>query len=275
MKKNVELDLPEIHSATLQNLATIIDICVQLNINYYLAFGSLIGAIRNNGFIPWDDDCDIIMLRTDYEKFKQYCIQNESKIAPYKLLCRENTHNYPYNIARFNDMRYKAVYENTQQYDSGLFVDIYPFDQIGELSVGQLRKLDNERSYLQQMILLSTDDHYEKSKHNKWYRSIIKYVMHSYAKLRGQNYFMDKMEGLKDKYYDEKGNNIAELVWDFKTVICKKEWFEKALSHQFENLTVKIPSGYDAFLRTYYGDYMKLPPMEDRHPTHEYKLYKR
>lgn len=275
MKDSEELGINEIHKTILQNLSMIIDICDQLKIDYYLAFGSLIGAIRNNGFIPWDDDCDIIMLRSDYEKFKQYCLQNEDHIRPYKLLCKDNTNKYPYNIARFNDMRYKAVYNNTQEYDSGIFVDIYPFDQVGELSTQQLKTLDKKRSYLQQMILWSTDDHFERSKHNKWYRSLIKYIMHTYSKIRGQKYFMDRMEHLKDQYYDDKGNNVAELVWDFKTVLCKKEWFNGFLMHQFENLIVKIPSDYDSFLRAYYGDYMKLPPVEERHPTHEYKIFRR
>ena len=275
MKESNELDINEIHNVILQNLSKIIEICDQLNLNYYLAFGSLIGAIRNNGFIPWDDDCDIIMIRSDYEKFKKYCIQNEDVIYPYKLLCRENTENYPYNIVRFNDMRYKAVYENTQKYDSGIFVDIYPFDTIGDLNVQQLRALDRKRAYLQQMILWSTDDHYEKSKHNKWYRSLIKGVLRGYSKIRGQKYFMDKMEALKDQYYNEHGSNVAEIVWDFQTVVCKKEWFDEPQLHQFENLMVKIPSNYDSFLRAYYGDYMKLPPVEERHPTHEYKIYRR
>ena len=86
---------------------------------------------------------------------------------------------------------------------------------------------------------------------------------------------MDRMEHLKDQYYHDNGNNVAELVWDFKTVLCKKEWFNGFLMHQFENLKVKIPSDYDSFLRAYYGDYMKLPPVEERHPTHEYKIFRR
>lgn len=275
MKKSTELNLDEIHSATLQNLATIINICDQLQINYYLAFGSLIGAVRNDGFIPWDDDCDIIMLRPEYDKFIKYCLENETAIAPYRLLCRKNTKNYPYNIARFNDMRFRAEYHNKKIYDSGLFVDIYPFDQVGTLNKKQLKKLQNEKKYLQWMISLSTDDHYEKSKHHLWYRSIIKYFLYSYSKFRGQDYFMDKMELLKDKYGDENGINVTELIWDSQTVICKKEWFDGFLFHRFENLEVKIPLGYDPFLRAYYGDYLKLPPIEDRHPTHEYKLFRR
>jgi hypothetical protein len=72
---------------------------------------------------------------------------------PFKLLCRENTKNYPYNIPRFNDMRYEAVYENTQNYESGMFVDVYPLDGIDITKKRLISQIDTNRNYLKKMII--------------------------------------------------------------------------------------------------------------------------
>lgn len=88
-----ELSIQEIHEGTLGILKKIIDICDKVGVNYYLAYGSLIGAVRHGGFIPWDDDLDIVMLRPDYEVFCQYCMKHEQELYPFKLINRQSEKN--------------------------------------------------------------------------------------------------------------------------------------------------------------------------------------
>lgn len=88
-----ELSIQEIHEGTLGILKKIIDICDKVGVNYYLAYGSLIGAVRHGGFIPWDDDLDIVMLRPDYEVFCQYCMKHERELYPFKLINRQSEKN--------------------------------------------------------------------------------------------------------------------------------------------------------------------------------------
>lgn len=270
-----ELSMEEIHEGTLAILSEIIRVCNAIGVKYYLAYGSLIGAMRHKGFIPWDDDLDIVMLRPDYDVFCRYCISHEKELWPFKLICRENVDKYPYNIARFNDMRYRAEYQNVQSYDSGMFIDVYPLDGFGKMTDAEIHRLDRKREYLMKMILWSIDDHYEPSKHNKWYRSVVKYAVRGYAKLRGSSHFLNRMEELKALYPYDECEYVAEMVWDTKTVLCKKEWFSEGVMVDFEGLKVCAPKDPDSFLRAYYGDYMKLPPLEERVPSHGYKLYKR
>lgn len=270
-----EITTKEIHESTVDILKKIIKICDDLDIEYFLAYGTLIGAIRHKGFIPWDDDCDITMLRPDFDRFVEYCLQNEGELYPFKLLCRENTKNYPYNIPRFNDMRYEAVYENTQNYESGMFVDVYPLDGIDITKKRLISQIDTNRNYLKKMIIWATDDHFEISKHNKLYRTIIKFLARGYAKLRGADYFLNKLEAYRKMFDYEKCDFVGDMVWDFRTIPLRKEWFSSSVIVPFENIYVKIPVGYDEFLKVYYGDYMKLPPMEERVPSHRYKLYRR
>ena len=134
-----ELNIDQIHQITLEIVKKLIEICDEINVNYYVAYGSLIGTVRHKGFIPWDDDFDVVMFRDDYEKFCKYCIIHQNEIKPYKLLNRETEKNYPYNIARLNNMDYKARYENIVNYDSGAFIDIYPIDGAGSDAIKVLQ----------------------------------------------------------------------------------------------------------------------------------------
>ena len=74
-------------------------ICKSYGIKYFADWGTMLGTVRHHGFVPWDDDIDICMLRDDYEKFCDYCIHHQDEMKPYKLLTRENEKNYPYKIA--------------------------------------------------------------------------------------------------------------------------------------------------------------------------------
>ena len=227
----------------------------------------------DKGFIPWDDDFDVVMFRDDYEKFCKYCIIHQNEIKPYKLLNRETEKNYPYNIARLNNMDYKARYENIVYYDSGAFIDIYPIDGAGSDAIKVLQTVKKKKSNLFRIVLWSIDDHYTKSTYNKWYRSVIKYVIRLYAKIRGSRYFLDKLESLKNLYDINESKYVAEMTWDSNLVLYEKKWFNDYIYMEFENIKVKVPVGYDEFLRCHYGDYMKLPPKEEQIPHHDYKLY--
>lgn len=94
-----ELTIEDIHSVTLKLVEKLIQICDDVGVNYYVAYGSLIGVVRHKGFIPWDDDFDVVMLRDDYETFCDYCMRHQDDMKPYKLFTRKNEENYPYNIA--------------------------------------------------------------------------------------------------------------------------------------------------------------------------------
>ena len=123
-----ELTLQEIQQETFKVLCKIKEIFDANGWKYYLAYGTLIGAIRHNGFIPWDDDIDIFVPRSDYEKFIDYCIKNKDAIYPFELIHYRTNKNYIFTIGRFSDSRYKIDYNTKKAYGLGLFVDLYPLD---------------------------------------------------------------------------------------------------------------------------------------------------
>ena len=113
MKK---LSLREIQLESYNILLQVKRICEHNNFKYFLTYGTLLGAIRHNGFIPWDDDLDIMMPRSDYERFIQFCIDHHDDLLPYELKHYKTCDQYIYPIARLSNSNFYAQYENAKDY---------------------------------------------------------------------------------------------------------------------------------------------------------------
>lgn len=271
---NAPLSIEEIHKGTLTVIEKFAELCDKLGVNYYVFYGSLIGAVRHNGFIPWDDDFDVAMMRNDYEKFVGYCIENREELKPFALLCLETEPKYPYAIPRFNDMRYNAVYENMIHYDSGLFIDIYPLDEIDPEKLARKKFRKKQLRYMQ-YLSLAYSEHFSPSKTSK-IRNLLKFPAYLIAKFHGKNYYINKLEKLAKKVAKQGSGFVACSVWD-DLKENKRYAIQDFLNNKeviFENITVRIPVGYDNILSCLYGDYMTLPPIEQQKPQHQYILYK-
>ena len=275
MEEKEAIDIDEIHKGTREIIKKLSEICDMLGVEYYVTWGSLIGAVRHKGFIPWDDDFDVIMMRPDYDKFLDYCEKNEKALYPFKIFNRDVCPEYPYTISRFEDMRYKAVYDNIIEYDSGMFIDIYPFDGAGTDEEQTRKKLERKRNLLAKFVAWSIRKEYTKSESNNFIFNIAKYIAFSISHLIGKDYFLDQYEKLKDTYSFEDSTLVGCLCWGKGIYVFDKSLFEKSILVPFEDIMVKIPIGYEAILRQTYGDYMELPEEEERVATHEYMLYKR
>ncbi len=148
-----ELTLAEIHEGTLEVLKRFISVCDQIGVQYFLAYGSLIGAVRHHGFIPWDDDLDVIMLRPDYEKFREYCNKHEGELTPFRFFDRHNTPDYPYTIGRFCDTRYRMVRnDNVPDAGQGMFIDIYPHDGAGNNNDKRWKSILKKKKHLMALL---------------------------------------------------------------------------------------------------------------------------
>ena len=126
-----ELTFREVQLGAYEILKVIARICDEHGWKYFLTYGSLIGAVRHNGIIPWDDDIDLMMPRPDYEALKKFFIENADELFPLKLFDSSVVEKYPHMISRISDIRYHLIFENEVDYDIGLFVDIYPLDGVG------------------------------------------------------------------------------------------------------------------------------------------------
>ena len=118
------MSMPQIQQESLKILDVVSDICAKLQLRYYLAYGTLIGAIRHQGFIPWDDDIDIMMPRPDYEQLLQYFRDNAESLKPLELYSTADCPDYPYMITRISNSNYVLDVHNEKPYGLGLFLDI-------------------------------------------------------------------------------------------------------------------------------------------------------
>lgn len=270
------LTLNEIHSVTIEVIKKIMEVCQNNDIDYFVTYGSLIGAVRHKGFIPWDDDFDIGMLRPNFERFCNYCHEHEKELYPFKLMDRSNTENYPFNIPRFTDLRYEMESSIIPNVGMGVFIDIYPFDGIGNNAERAKKKLNWRMALFMSAIDYQGKGYYTPSKKNMAY-SVIRYFVYLWSKMKPRKYFLDKMMSLGDRFSEniDSSDYVGCIIWDAEIRPKKKEWCSETVDAPFEELTVKIPRGYDLFLKAGYGDYMQLPPEEKRVPTHEYKVFRK
>lgn len=269
-----QLSLRKIQLETLKNMKAIVKICEENKINYCLAYGTLIGAIRHDAFIPWDDDLDIFMPRDDYEKFKTFCFSHKEELKPYELFTPETHPDYPYMIGRFCNTDFDLVAENEKAVGMGIFVDIYPLDGFGndERIIGKKAKWIK---LFASCYFLISQKHFKKTERKGL--NLLKFFLFFISKFLGRKFFYKKLIKCSKIFDYEKSKYVACMIWldEMEKVVFEKTDIENTIFHKFEDTELKIPANYDKVLRQTYGDYMQLPPPEKRIGHHFYKIYKK
>ena len=269
------MTMEEIQKVSLEMLKAIDTICKKIDVKYCLAYGTLIGAIRHKGFIPWDDDIDILMPRPDYEKFKEYVISHVEELHPLKLF-DSSVDDYPYLLPRLSNDDYEVVVSNEKPYGMGIFIDIYVLDGIGDTFEAAWNYIKKTCKY-PRLIFLSTRNHYHFGTTKGILKRLIKIPAFYYAKMMGKDYFEKKLRKLIDTQSYERKSYVGCAIWceHPKWAVVKKEYIDNLIEVPFENYQFKIPKAYDELLCQWYGDYMQLPPEKDRIYHHLYKAYKK
>lgn len=271
-----ELSIKETQAVSLEILHTIATICEEQHYRYALIYGTLIGAVRHHGFIPWDDDIDIMMPRPDYDKLLNYLREHICEYPNLKVFNREECPEYPYMITRISDDRYVIEMDNERPYGMGVFIDIYPYDGLGntrEEAVAYGLKGD----LLSSLCYQSTREHFAIETTTSLIRKILKYPVYLFSKMISKEYFQNKLEKLarvKDYDSSEYVGCVVWLSWGEKDIFSRK-WFDETVFMPFEKYEFRVPKDYDKVLRHEYGDYMQLPPEKDRVGHHFYKAYKK
>ena len=268
-----QLSLPEIHRATLDLMDYIHRVCEENGIVYYLAYGTLIGTIRHGGFIPWDDDFDIQMPRKDYERFRR--VMEEAGHPYYRLCDRKNTANYIYGIPRFSDSRYRYIttQPKVKPFDTGLFIDIYPLDNFGS-TPEEARRIKKKIIRMNNMYEVYVNPGSVKGGIMSLVRGACHYLLRarygSGLAARIDDMVMDKIRRMTS----DGDRQIGEVCWDVQFTPYQREWFTERVLHDFEDRQYWIPARYEEILGFEYGDYMQLPPEENRKRQHDCMIVK-
>lgn len=261
----------ELKSIATEMLKYIDQICTANGIKYYMMFGTLIGAIRHHGFIPWDDDIDICMFRDDYNRFIKL-VENDRK---YKYIGMETDPNYYFTYGRLTDRRTILKRRPKRKIkDFGIFIDIFPIDNAPnpEKMQSWREEFKEKKIKIWSSIPTRFDDFY-------WgniTHYIVRAIREKKKRLRyGVKNFNSYCTDITSMITRENGHHTP-LVMIAETngpCVFKREWFDHTITVPFENITAKAPAEYDVILRSIFGDYMQLPPVEQRVSGHEFLAY--
>lgn len=270
------MTMQEIQKVSLEVLKKMTEIMDREGFRYVLAYGTLIGAIRHKGYIPWDDDVDIHMLRPDYDRFLKYAVENKEKFGHLEVMNMDNTPNYPYMITRVSDSRYEIDVKNERKCGLGIFVDIYPLDGIGN-SIEEGKAILSKSCKYPSMIFLATRKYFHFGLTKGLKKKMLKPVLFLYTHILGKDYFVKKLNNLLRKLDYDNSKYVGCPAWTnypYLDVFEKKK-IEDRIKWPFEKYEFWVPRAYDEILRETYGDYMQLPPEKDRVYHHLYKAYKK
>ena len=268
-----KMNTRETQLTTLDILTQLDQICSDLGIDYWIMYGTLLGAVRHKGFIPWDDDLDIGMRIDDYRKLSRYFSDNAEKLLPLALHSWENNTQYPFFIPRLCNNDYKVVFDN-MDYVSGSFVDIYPFYPIGGLKeIEEWNKKGELCKSLAKKAAFSSVNGYMYG--STFLHKLLNIPSCILYKRKGNAFFLKQIEQMlldlsteNAEYYCAPGR-IEK--WDYYS----SDMLDELEYIQFENTKVKAPKRREEFLRYSYGDYLKLPPESERNPYHGYSAYRK
>ena len=250
-------DIKIIQDRILSILKEFITICEENDLNYYALGGTLLGAVRHNGFIPWDDDIDIGMPREDYEKFK--------KLAPTLLPSNLGIVNNSLNldITQLVDKNVTIKFVNTE---NNVFIDIFPLDGFPEKG-SYAARLHGFRVLFQRMLCkISVLDQLEDKNRGTLENVIVKISkILRIQKLLPKDTLVDSLHKVIQKYNFKTSNYVGNILGRYRErEIVPREYFKEPVSLFFEDTVIKCPTDYKGYLTEIYGDYMKLPPVEER-----------
>lgn len=267
----------EIREVSLKIFKKVLQVCNYLDINVWIMYGTLIGAVRHKGFIPWDDDFDLIMKREDYDKFIEYCLQNREALSPYYMDHFTTNPSYPFYIARICDPGYILKFDN-MNYVSGVFIDLYPFDGMGN-NLDYWRLSKNSNKYNKKVELIKALI-WERNFKNPFVgtslpKKVVRGLLGIYARTKPNDYWMYKLDKIARTFSWSDSIYVAPVGWDDYVRGLKREWFEGTTWLKFENIEVPAPIKYKEILKEIYGNYMELPPKNKRVATHFYTAYRK
>ena len=264
MKK---VDLATLKTMQVDILKEIDTYCHTKSIQYSLAYGTLIGAVRHRGYIPWDDDIDVIMMRNDYDKFlKEFNSQNER----YAVISTENCPTYYAPYANVYMKNTKLEEDQEHGAEIGIKVDIFPIDHLPDTKL--FRKLIFAVStFLGYLIGFRNEKNMRgKSLSHKICAKLYRFFCGN----MNVSALLAKYARWADKKYGS-SKTINNIVWSpsgEKGSFSISD-FENTIKLEFEGQQFDALKGYDSFLKKNYGNYMELPPVEKRVTKHSFKAW--
>lgn len=261
-------DYTELRKIQMDILSYVDKVCHEQNIKYSISGGTLIGAVRHKGFIPWDDDIDIMLTRQEYDKLVKALSGDYEDSKPYKILTHSISKDFQFPYAKIVDER-TILRENVKGCkDFGVFVDVFPIDYIPKSGVNLLF---SRMRFLYNILILKRLTTNRKRSFLK--NATIKLSQIILAPVSSDR-ILDKMDAIARKAGRQTTDKMACLVWGYgKKEIIPAGVHQKHCMIPFEDRTYMAIADYNTYLTNLYGDYMKLPPKDKQISHHDFEAY--
>lgn len=262
------LILDEVKNIEFSILKKFITFCGENHLRYALTYGTLLGAVRHQGFIPWDDDIDVMMPREDYNSFIE-AFEHRSPIEGCELLSRQKTKGYFYPFAKLCDTSTVAKMEDNHT-EHGIWLDVFPVDHVPD-DEKKARKFHRHIRFYKNMIISYTTDF--STKHRNW-KLIPKFFLAMISRIIGVDRIASYIEKESRQFNNEGTRKIAIVSWQSaEGGNMGLDEITRPAKVMFNGLEMNAPADYDAYLRSIYGEYMQLPS-ENKRTTHHVIAYK-
>ena len=256
--------LRKLQKTELEMLIELDRICRKYDIEYSLDGGTLLGAIRHNGFIPWDDDADVVMLRPEYDKFYEACKKELDKdrffLQDYRT---DSKYRWGYSKMRRNGTLFLREGQEHVKCNQAIFVDLFVYDNVPDHPI-------TRRLHLFACYLIRKGQYSEVGR--KTSKSLFMRMWYELVYKIPRDWYFVWIEKIAAKTAKKRSELVRHMTYPYRKE-CRyglpRRCFDKYIEKDFEGHSFKIFEEYDIYLRKLYGDYMKLPPVEDRkvHPA--------
>lgn len=262
-------DLRKLQMLQLKLACEVQRICEKNGIRYFLEAGSCLGAVRHNGFIPWDDDLDMGMLRCEYERFVKACKTDLGE--EYFLQTNETDKNFGYVFAklRLKGTHFTEKIAEKSGSEDGIYIDIFPYDKVPDDEKLRKRLGYQVRYY---SLLFRIRCRYQPWIYNGGVKEWLKYApFRVLALFYSKESLIGKINAIMTGYNDTTAHRLTLCDnLSYNKTVYEEETLRHLFEHEFEGRRFLIPQDYDTYLTATYGaDYMTPPPEDKRDSTHK------
>lgn len=261
MEKYDDTTLKHLQQVSKKILEYLIEICEENNLTYFMYGGSLIGAVRHKGFIPWDDDIDVIMFREDFEKLNKILEKNIDDKYRFMNVLNEESYHHTWGRLMLKNTLFKEWWADQVDYTPNIYIDIFILDNVPN---NKFKKFIHRWTCY--FLNFFSSCAFIKYENDSKIKQIIQRTIYYTVKILPISPYSIKKKCVKS--FTQYQCENCEEICDFPSsgimpISFRTDWFPLK-KVKFEDIKVNIPNNYDKILKLEYGEYMELPPKESR-----------